>query len=57
VTYFAMIKRPPGYDPGGGDWEYLVVTPAGRVEQRGILPLCARCHADAPHDHLFGAGR
>ncbi len=52
--YFAMVKRPPGYDPTGGDWEYLVLAPTGEIEQRGRLPLCARCHADAPHDHLFG---
>lgn len=57
VTYFAMVKRPPGYDPQGGDWEYLVVASDGRIEDRGPLPLCARCHADAPNDHLFGPGR
>ncbi len=57
TAYFVMVKRPAGYDPGGGDWEYLVVDPVGRIEQRGRLPLCARCHADAPHDHLFGTGR
>ncbi|MFT3769587.1 MAG: hypothetical protein QM820_29475 [Minicystis sp.] len=57
VAYFAMVKRPPGFAPGGGDWEYLVVSPSGQIEQRGPLPLCARCHAEAPHDRLFGAGR
>jgi hypothetical protein len=57
VAYFAMTKRAPGYDPAGGDWEYLVVDAAGHLEQRGRLPLCGRCHADAPHDHLFGTGR
>jgi hypothetical protein len=57
AAYFAMIKRPPGFDPDGGDWEYAVIAPDGRVEQRGVLPLCARCHADAPHDHLFGGSR
>jgi hypothetical protein len=57
TVYFAMVKRPAGYDAPGGDWEYLVVDSAGRIEQRGRLPLCARCHADAPHDHLFGSGR
>jgi hypothetical protein len=56
-TYLVMIKQPPGYDSVGGDWEYLVVTPDGHVEERGPLPLCARCHAEAPHDHLFGGGR
>lgn len=54
VTYFVMVKREPGYDPAGGDWEYLVVAPDGHVEERGKLSLCARCHAEAPHDHLFG---
>lgn len=57
AVYFAMVKRPEGYDPDGDDWEYLVATPEGLVEDRGRLPLCGRCHADAPHDHLFGAGR
>jgi hypothetical protein len=57
TVYFAMVKRSPGYDPERGDWEYLVVTADGRIEERGRLPLCGRCHADAPHDHLFGAGR
>lgn len=57
AAYFAMVKRAPGYDPPGGDWEYLVLDAAGKIEQRGRLPLCARCHADAPHDHLFGTGR
>ena len=57
AVVFAMVKRQPGYDRDGGDWEYLVVTTDGRVEQRGKLALCARCHAEAPHDHLFGGGR
>jgi hypothetical protein len=56
-AYFVMIKRPPGYDPAGGDWEYVVVTPGGLVEDRGKLGLCSRCHAEAPHDHLFGGRR
>jgi hypothetical protein len=56
-SIFAMTKRPPGYDPGGGDWEYLILTPAGRVAERGRLPLCKRCHAEAPYDHLFGGPR
>lgn len=57
VAYFVMIKRPPGYDAAGGDWEYLAVAPDGRVEDRGQLRLCARCHAEAPYDHRFGSGR
>ena len=57
LAYFVMVKRAPGFDAAGGDWEYLVVSPAAEIEQRGALPLCARCHAEAPHDHLFGPGR
>jgi len=57
AAYFVMVKRAPGYDPAGGDWEYLVLGAAGRVEDRGKLPLCARCHAEAPHDRLFGGSR
>jgi len=51
---FAMEKHEPGYDPGGGDWEYIVMSPDGTVESRGPLALCSRCHAESPHDHLFG---
>ncbi|WP_438043317.1 hypothetical protein [Sorangium sp. So ce128] len=56
-TLLAMVKRPAGYDPDGGNWEYLVLTPQGTSTHRGALPLCKRCHADAPHDHLFGGPR
>lgn len=51
---YAMVKREAGFDPPGGDWEYLVVDDEGRIASRGALPLCARCHAEAPGDHLFG---
>lgn len=57
VVLFAMAKQPPGFDPEGGDWEYLIIEPGGLVNERGRLPLCARCHAEAPHDHLFGPAR
>ncbi len=57
VILLAMVKHPPGYDPQAGDWEYLVVTPTGEATQRGRLPLCRRCHAEAPHDHVFGGPR
>jgi hypothetical protein len=52
--HFAMVKREPGFDPQGGDWEYAIVDAEGHIQNRGVLPLCARCHADAPTDHLFG---
>lgn len=57
VVLFAMAKQPPGFDPEGGDWEYLIAEPDGLISERGHLPLCARCHAEAPHDHLFGPAR
>jgi hypothetical protein len=57
VVLFVMAKRPPGFDADGGDWEYLVVDPGGVVSERGRLALCSRCHAEAPHDHVFGAAR
>lgn len=51
---FAMQKREKGFDEKGGDWEYFVMDRTGRIETRGVLPLCARCHGDAAGDHLFG---
>jgi hypothetical protein len=56
ATYFVMVKRAPGYDPPGADWEYVVVAPDSHVEERGRLALCARCHAEAAQDHTFGRG-
>jgi hypothetical protein len=38
-------------------WEYLVVDPGGRVQKRGQLDLCQRCHAEGIADHLFGLPR
>ena len=57
VALLAMVKRPTGYDPEAGDWEYLILTPAGEATWRGRLPLCRRCHAEAPNDHVFGGPR
>lgn len=50
---FVMEKRAAGYFPAGGDWEYLVVARDGRIEARGKLATCARCHAEAPVDFVF----
>jgi hypothetical protein len=34
----AMIKRAPGYNPEGGDWEYLVLDgTASKIVERGKL--------------------
>jgi hypothetical protein len=41
----AMYKREAGYDPEGGDWEYLVLDGRGReVKARGKLESCRACH-------------
>ena len=47
-----MEKRAPGFDPAHGDWRYVVVD--GVTVEDGPLQLCARCHDEAPHDHVFG---
>ena len=57
IVVFAMVKRQPGFDPEGGDWEYLVVAPTGEIEARGPVPSCARCHAEAPSKPIFGPPR
>lgn len=51
---YAMVKRESGFDAAGGDWEYFVVEPSGKVASRGALSYCSRCHGDASADHLFG---
>ncbi len=49
-----MIKRSPGYNPKGGDWEYAVLDKAGTIESRGKLANCMGCHADqAKSDYVF----
>jgi hypothetical protein len=51
---FVMIKHDPGYFPEGGDWEYLVTDPEGWIEDRGAIASCARCHAEATSNWVFG---
>ena len=53
TSHYVMEKRAAGYFPDGGDWAYFVVDPTGKVEAGGKLKLCARCHAEAPREHLF----
>jgi hypothetical protein len=47
-SVYAMQKHPDGA------WEYVVIAPDGAIEARGTVPLCARCHAEAPADSVFG---
>jgi hypothetical protein len=44
----AMYKREAGFDPEGGDWEYMVLDGQGReVRARGKLESCRACHQAA----------
>lgn len=43
-----MLKREAGYDPEGGDWEYVVLDGRGEgVRARGKLESCRGCHLSA----------
>lgn len=49
-----MVKRPPGFDPDHGDWEYFHFDDPKRIES-GRIPSCVQCHASAKdRDHVFG---
>lgn len=51
---YAMRKLGPGTRPNAGDWGYAVLSSDGTFQDAGDLSFCARCHADAPHQFLFG---
>ncbi|MEZ4298055.1 MAG: hypothetical protein R3B70_24065 [Polyangiaceae bacterium] len=38
-------------------WDFAILDAAGFVTESGSIPACARCHAEAPHDGLFGRAR
>jgi hypothetical protein len=49
-----MIKRPPGYDPDHGDWEYFNFENPNKIES-GRISSCVQCHQSAEKtDHVFG---
>lgn len=49
-----MTKREAGYDPENGDWEYLMATPALKIQAQGKLGMCINCHAAAfDSDYVF----
>jgi hypothetical protein len=49
-----MIKRPAGYDPGHGDWEYFYFEAANKIES-GPIASCVQCHESAKNkDYVFG---
>jgi hypothetical protein len=38
----------------GGRWEFMLVKSDGEILEQGEVPPCARCHAEAVADSLFG---
>lgn len=55
-----MIKRKPGFNPAGGDWEYLQFNQNGKQIIRGkgsdqnVNNVCADCHSNvAQRDFIF----
>lgn len=49
-----MIKRPVGYDPEHGDWEYFYFEDVAEIEY-GKINSCIECHRGAAQsDYVFG---
>ena len=53
----AMVKRAAGFNPKGGDWEFLSLDPAlTKVEVRQKKGSCLDCHASQrERDFVFPA--
>jgi len=52
-----MMKRPAGYDPKHGDWEYFYFEDAKKIES-GRISTCVQCHSSAKDkDYVFGTWR
>ncbi len=50
----AMIKREKGYDPEGGDWEYLYYDMQNKKKTQGKLENCRNCHLKSTgQDYLY----
>jgi hypothetical protein len=48
-----MVKRPQGFDPANGDWEYFYAALTGGFAS-GRLESCISCHSQpAARDHVF----
>ena len=50
-----MVKRPKGFAPENGDWEFLVADASGKITARGKeTKHCGTCHAvQVDQDHVF----
>jgi hypothetical protein len=50
-----MVKRPAGFDPAHGDWEYSVRDADGRPTDAGRVQHCQSCHEGRKlSDYVFG---
>ncbi len=45
LLHTVMVKREPGYNPEGGDREYVVAGARSNVLARGKLTSCMECHS------------
>ena len=57
-----MIKRKPGFNPNGGDWEYMQFDKKGKKIIKGksnnklVKSACASCHENvAERDYIFSS--
>ena len=52
-----MVKREDGYDSDNGDWEYVMLNAAMKIQGQGKLGACISCHAAADNDWVFTDNR
>lgn len=54
-----MLKRAPGFNPAGGDWEFLLVDgAASKVVERQKKGSCLDCHASQrERDFVYTVGK
>lgn len=50
-----MVKRPRGFNPKGGDWEFLTTDGGGsKIQERQKKGACLECHASQrERDYVF----
>jgi len=55
VLLVAMVKRAPGFNPKGGDWEFLTVEPSlTKIKARQKKGSCLDCHSSQrERDFIF----
>jgi hypothetical protein len=51
--HYAMTRVVETSEPNRTGWAFEVIDPTGTVLSEGSLPLCERCHAEAPREGVF----